>query len=270
MELVVLGCSGSVEGPDSAASGYIVRDTITANPDHLLLDCGPGVLSAMQRAEDIDPSACHVAFSHMHADHCLDFPSLLVWRRFHPTAPSTQRHQLFGPTIAHRHLSAAGADAPERPDDFTDTFDINVYKVGEGLFDATTYPAHPIGPFTLYAATAVHPTEAYLLRVEDNAGNSLVYSGDTAWTDNLAHIAAGADVFLCEATWGENAEGQPSGMHISGEDAGRAAQAAGVGKLVLTHIPPWGDADAAVRGAARHYDGEILVARPGMRLTVGG
>ncbi|MCG7457085.1 MBL fold metallo-hydrolase, partial [Corynebacterium sp. ACRPH] len=95
MELVVLGCSGSVEGPDSAASGYIVRDTITANPDHLLLDCGPGVLSAMQRAEDIDPSACHVAFSHMHADHCLDFPSLLVWRRFHPTAPSTQRHQLF-------------------------------------------------------------------------------------------------------------------------------------------------------------------------------
>lgn len=269
MELVVLGCSGSVEGPDSAASGYIVRDTTTATTDHLLLDCGPGVLSAMQRAEDIDPSACHVAFSHMHADHCLDFPSLLVWRRFHPTASSTQRHQLLGPAIAHRHLSAAGADAPERPDDFTDTFDINVYEVGEGLFDATTYPAHPIGPFTLYAATAVHPTEAYLLRVEDNAGHSLVYSGDTAWTDNLAHIAAGADVFLCEATWGEKAEGQPTGMHISGEDAGRAAQEAGVGKLVLTHIPPWGDADAAVRGAARHFDGEILVARPGMRLTVG-
>ena len=58
-------------------------------------------------------------------------------------------------------------------------------------------------------------------------------------------------------------------MHISGEDAGRAAQAAGVGKLVLTHIPPWGDAEGAVRGAARHYDGEILVARPGMRLTIG-
>ena len=55
MELVVLGCSGSVEGPDSAASGYIVRDTTTATTDHLLLDCGPGVLSAMQRIEDIDP-----------------------------------------------------------------------------------------------------------------------------------------------------------------------------------------------------------------------
>ena len=234
----------------------------------LLLDCGPGVLAAMQAEKDIDPANCHVAFSHMHADHCLDFPSLLVWRRFHPTAPAQGTHTMLGPTIAYEHLSYAGGDYPDQPDAFADTFEVRRHHAGAGRFSGESYPATAIGDLTVYSTRAVHPTESYILRVEDAAGRSLVYSGDTGWTENLVDIAAGADVLLCEATWGECSGGKPEGMHLCGGDAGRAARLAGVRTLILTHIPPWGDAEATRRSAAVEFDGEILVATQGMRHAI--
>ena len=114
---------------------------------------------------------------------------------------------------------------------------------------------------------AIHPTEAYIIRFEDSSGFSVVYSGDTAPTPALARIAAGADVLVCEATWGDGGATMPEGMHLSGAEAGEAAQAAGVGRLVLTHIPPWGDKAATSAAAARHYTGPIEVARPGLRIS---
>lgn len=272
MELLVLGSSGSVAGPHNAASGYLVRSAGT----DVLTDCGPGVLAALQRQAanpvpgtvPVDPSVCHVVFSHMHADHCLDFPSLLVWRRFHPTDPAQGVHRLLGPEMAKVHLSRAGADYLDIPDDFSDTFEVSAFVPGTGPFNPERYPAHPMGSLTFYAAEAVHTTESYLMRIHDDTGRSLVYTGDTAPTENLQHLAAGADVLLCEATWGENGVDKPAGMHLSGEDAGRAAAEAGVGLLVLTHIPPWGDVEATVRGAHRFFDGEIRVAEPGMLLNI--
>lgn len=272
MELLVLGSSGSIAGPHNAASGYLVRTERT----DLLADCGPGVLAELQRqaidpapgVAPVDPAACHVAFSHMHADHCLDFPSLLVWRRFHPTNPAHGIYSLVGPEMAKTHLSRAGSDHPDTPDDFSDTFDVSVFQPGTGPFDPESYPTHQVGDLRIFAAEAVHTTESYLIRIHDNAGRSLVYTGDTAPTENLQNLAVGADVLLCEATWGENGIDKPAGMHLSGEDAGRAAAEAGVGLLVLTHIPPWGDVEATLRGARRFFDGEIRVAEPGMLLHI--
>lgn len=266
MELIVLGCSGSIAGPDSAASGYFLRGS---SGENVLLDMGPGVLSAMQRTPEVDPAQCHVIFSHMHADHCLDFPSLLVWRRYHPTAPATEKHMLVGPQMAQTHLQRAGGDYPDQPDNIEDTFEVLVHQVGEGEFDATTWPKHQIGQgLEVFSAPAVHTTESYLTRIHDKNGASIVYTGDTAPTDVLAKFARDADVLLCEATWGECGSDKPAGMHMAGCDAGEAAREAGVKTLILTHIPPWGDEEATLRGARREFDGEIFVAKPGLRLSI--
>ena len=45
MKLTVLGCSGSVPGPDSPASGYLVE----AEGYRLVLDLGHGAFGALQR-----------------------------------------------------------------------------------------------------------------------------------------------------------------------------------------------------------------------------
>ncbi|WP_407811409.1 MBL fold metallo-hydrolase, partial [Staphylococcus aureus] len=77
-----MGCSGSVTGPDSPASGYLL--TAPGTPP-LVIDFGPGVLGALQRYAD--PGEVTILLSHLHADHCLDMPGLLVWRRYHPNPP---------------------------------------------------------------------------------------------------------------------------------------------------------------------------------------
>lgn len=261
----MLGCSGSMPGPESPASGYLIAG---AGDERLLMDIGPGVLGAMQRTEGVEPSECHVVLSHMHADHCLDFPSLLVWRRFHPTHPARSVHHLIGPSIAQVHLAAASGDSPEDPDDFTDTFAVREHRCGSGPFDPDAWPVHKIGELSVFSAPATHTTEAYIVRVHDGAGRSVVYSGDTSPTPRLVEIAEGADVLLCEAAWGPSSEGKPEGMHMSGADAGRAARQAGVGKLIVTHIPPWGDAQATLAAAQAEFDGSAELAYPGMRVSI--
>ena len=72
MRLTVLGCSGSVVGPDSPASGYLLQ---APDSPPLVIDFGGGVLGALQR--HVDPGSVHVLLSHLHADHT-HVPSLLL------------------------------------------------------------------------------------------------------------------------------------------------------------------------------------------------
>lgn len=264
MELVVLGCSGSVPGPQTAASGYLVTG---GNEQDLLLDCGSGVLAQLQREAGVQPQHCHVVFSHLHADHCSDFPSLLIWRRWHPQRGAQQKSMLLGPSITHATLSRIGADHPDVPDDISDSFEVLVHQPGHGEFAADRYPCIAVGEYAVYSAPAVHNTEAYLTRVE-HEGRSLVYTGDTAWTDTLVDFARGADVMVAEATWGASSEGFPPGMHMSGAEAGIAAARAGVGRLILTHIPPWSDGNDALQAAREHFAGPVELAAAGMRIEI--
>src|SRR6267154_5013423 len=101
VRITVLGCSGSVVGPDSPASGYLLRAPDTPP---LVIDFGGGVLGALQR--HADPNSVHVLLSHLHADHCLDMPGLFVWRRYHPSPPKGKA-LLYGPSDTWARLGAA-------------------------------------------------------------------------------------------------------------------------------------------------------------------
>lgn len=246
MQLTILGCSGSVPVPENAATGYLM-----SFPDSpaIVMDMGPGTLAQLQRYQD--PSDVHVIFSHLHADHCADFPSLLVWRRYHPAAPANRRHLLFAPGDAPVRLGRASANELDGVDDFSDTFAFAPWKAGERqLIDDVYVTPYPV----------LHPIETFALRIENTkTGKVVTFSGDSAFCDALVDAARGADVFLCEAAWGETVEGKAPNMHMSGTEAGRVAKLAGVKKLVLVHLQPWGDVEATVAAARAEFDGEIIV-----------
>ena len=66
-----------------------------------------------------------------------------------------------------------------------------------------------------------------------HAGSTLAYSGDSAPSAELADLARGADLFLCEATLADAAgDGLPRG-HLSADEALAAAD----GPILLTHRP---------------------------------
>jgi ribonuclease BN (tRNA processing enzyme) len=76
--------------------------------------------------------------------------------------------------------------------------------------------------------------DAYGFRVRDpESGRLLAYSGDCAPSQELAGLAAGADLFVCEATLGDAKRDGPPRGHLTAEEALAAAD----GPILLTHRP---------------------------------
>lgn len=253
MRLTVLGCSGSVTGPDSAASGYLLTAPGTSP---VVLDFGGGVLGALQRF--VDPRDATVLLSHLHADHCLDVPGLLVWRRYGP-GESTGRAPMYGPTGTAHRIGVASAEIPGEVDDISDTMDLRIWQdrvpVQIGNLSVTPYRVN-------------HPPESFGFRVSDTGGHVLAYSGDTAVCDEVVELARGADVFLCEASWTHAPGERPEGIHLSGLEAGQIAERAGVGELLLTHVPPWTSRTAVLAEARSAFSGPVHLVSAGEQFDV--
>ena len=238
MKLTVIGCSGSVPGPAGPASAYLVEH----DGFRLLLDLGSGAFGALQR--HVDPAAVDaVVLSHLHPDHCLDLCPYVVYHRYAGSDP-LPRLPLLGPAETHDRIAAAYD--PGSRSGLGDVFDVAAVTAGE----------RGLGPFRLRFERMSHPGEAYAVRLEAE-GRTLTYSGDTAPSDALVRLAAGSDVLLCEASYAEPAPGKrnPPGLHMTGREAGEHATAAGAGRLMLTHIPPWIDARRTAEDAAGAFAG---------------
>ena len=238
MKLTVVGCSGSAPGPKSAASCYLVEH----DGFRLLLDLGNGAfgsLQALAEPESIDA----VFLSHLHADHCLDIAPFVVWHRYSGRA-SNGRVPLYAPVAAERRLALAyDADG----EGVTDVFDF--VPVGAGSFT--------LGPFEVTLARTAHPVECYAIRLTVD-GKSLVYTGDTGPCERVIALARGADVLLAEAAHPPG-PGLPGGLHLTGREAGEHAAAAGVGRLLLTHIPAWVDEIGQLFAASAVFSESELV-----------
>ena len=246
MKLTVLGCSGSMPGPDSPASGYLVE----ADGFRLVVDLGHGAFGALQRhVRPVDVDA--VIITHLHADHCIDLTAYIVALRYgshgYKWTEPTRRIPVIGPSGTHDRLAAA--------------YDPLARKLGlNELFKFSTPVAGELGPFTVDFATMNHPLPTSGVRI-GHAGSSLVYSADTGESPELVQLADGADVLLCEASVGPDEPLVPD-LHLTGRMAGEHATKAGVGKLIVTHVPPWLSRDAQGAEAAKAFDGPIEVARP--------
>ena len=238
MRLTVVGCAGSAPGPSSPASCYLVEH----DGFRLVLDLGSGSFGPLQT--HVDPAAVDAVFlSHLHADHCLDVAPFVVWHRYSGRA-SKKHVPLYAPVAAERRLALAyDADG----DGITDVFDF--VPVGPGSFT--------LGPFEVTLARTAHPVECYAIRLTAD-GRSLVYTGDTGASAAVVELARGADVLLSEAAH-PDVPGLPRDLHLTGREAGEHAAAAGVVRLLLTHVPAWVDPAGQLAGARAAFPAAELV-----------
>jgi ribonuclease BN (tRNA processing enzyme) len=248
VRLTILGCSGSIPGPGTAASGYLVE----AGGFVLAVELGNGTLARLQALRDpFDLDA--LVLTHLHPDHCADFSALTVLRRYHPVPPYDRRPPLlpvYAPAGAPTRLANAYApDETERAGtDLTDAYRF------EELTDGTTAR---LGPLEVTAVAVRHPTPAFGVRIT-HGGRTLAYTGDTGPCAALDELARDADVLLCEATWTDSPD-RPAGVHLSGLQAGELAKRARAGRLLLTHVAPWTDRAAILNEAVSAFPASTLV-----------
>ena len=246
MRLSVLGSNGTYPTPDRPASGYLVA----SGSSSVLLDMGPGVFPAVLATGGL-PDA--IVLSHGHADHCLDVLSLFSYLRFDAT--DRWGMPVYAPAgVIERLAGFSGAD----PDhDFFRVLQPRLIEPGAVL---------EIGDLIVRIGAAVHPVPAVCVRVEGR-DKSIVYSGDTGPGGDLAGLAVGADLLLCEATL----QGIPGPdrfpHHLYAVEAGALAHEARVRNLIVTHIGPALDPDVSVREAASRFTGPIRAAEPGLEVA---
>jgi ribonuclease BN (tRNA processing enzyme) len=245
VKLTVIGCSGSVPGPDSPASSYLVE----AEGYRLLVDLGHGAFGQLQRyvtPGDIDA----IVVSHLHADHCIDLTAYVVSLRYGGAGfrSPDRRIPLVGVAGTRDRLESAYDPLARK-------------QATQELFSYSTATAGELGPFRMSYARMNHPTPTNAVRIE-HAGSSLVYSADTGVSAELVGLARGADVLLCEASVGPDEPLIPD-LHLTGRLAGEHARRAGTGRLIVTHVPPWNSPQIAAEHAATAFDGDIEIATAG-------
>lgn len=245
-----LGTSGALPSlrRDSTSIVFAGRD------DAVLIDCGGSPLQKLLLAA-VDPGRLSlVIITHLHADHAYGLPSLvqslLLLRRTEPLR------------LACREEHAESVHAL-----------LTVFRLRgrPGMFPLVIepVPARPESPVagTSSFAISASPTEhgdmpSLALRVAPRGGaGTVVYSSDTAFCPAVVDLARGAHTLIHEATYSDRATARP-GAHSTAAEAGMAAAAAGVTRLILTHIDAahHDEVDAMAADARARFSGEVEVA----------
>jgi ribonuclease BN (tRNA processing enzyme) len=247
VRLTVLGCAGSHPGPGRACSSYLLE----ADGYRLLLDCGNGSMTNLLRVcapRDVDA----VVLSHRHHDHWADLVGLYVALRFDPAGAASV--PVYGPAGLGDFI---GQILPG-DDTFAQVCPFSTVAAGDRL---------ELGPFALAFFAAHHPPETLAVRVT-HGSRVVAYSADSAPSEELVAAARDADLFIADCTFLAAGGPYDDGIHMTAEQAGQQATAAGVRRLLVTHVWPGNDPADAAAEAATTFAGETLVARDCLELDV--
>lgn len=273
VDVTLIGTGALMPLPDRALASVLLK----CNGRTILFDCGEGTQSAARKAGVSLINVDMIALTHYHGDHIFGLPGLLqtmqVMERTNPLV-------IVGPKGIFSSLKPLLEAAGELPyeikltelNEETVRLDSFVQGFTASAFLTAFATEHRVSSFgylfTLERAGKFYPEKAQALNVpvnlwselqkgnsvetengtvtpemvlgEKRKGISFVVSGDTAECDNLVRYSENADLFVCEATFGENEQKDLAAErgHMTFSQAAETAKKANVKKLCLTHFSP--------------------------------
>lgn len=185
-----------------------------------LLDCGPSTLPALRRA-GLDPADLDaVILSHLHGDHFGGLPFFFI-------------HYLYNRPRS-RPLEVAGPPGTE-----TRVRELMRLMYGKKDLSFVVFPVLEPDAVTTVAGAEVlgfrvpHQTDAVSLGLRVTvAGRTVLFSGDSSWTDQFITHSRGADLFICECCHYD----APSPSHLSYVEIASRRERLECKRLILTHM----------------------------------
>ncbi len=218
--LRVLGSGDAFNAAGALHSAYFVEH----DGGKLLMECGPCVLAGMKRHGVAADAPDAVLISHLHGDHFGGLPFLFLEYTFC--------------TPRDRPLEVAG---PEGIEERVETLHAALYKeagcrcLDFGVRFRTVRPGDQLelAGFSVEAFEVPHPAEPYSLGFRVSGSDAtLLFSGDSAWTEEFVSRSQGTDLFLCECCSLEPA----SNVHINYREILEHRARLGCKRLLLTHL----------------------------------
>ena len=287
MKLTLLGTGTPAPSLKRASSGYLVE----IGDDRIVMDHGPGahhrLIESGTRAVDIT----HVFLSHLHYDHCMDYPRLVL-QRWDMGADLVPDLKVYGPSplarMTEQLFSEEGVFGPDIHARTSHRLSIDIFEARGGT-PPRRRPAPQVREVhagdvvetsrwkvTVGTASHVQPyLECLAFRVDCDEG-SLVYSGDSGGVPgDMIALARGCDVLVHMCHFFSGTEPTPEyregcGSHL---DCARIARDAGVGTLVLTHVLAQidrpGVREQIVKEIRDIYDGTVIWGEDLMEIPIG-
>lgn len=248
MRLTVLGYWGGYPEAGEATSAYL----LTSGKRHYLIDCGSGSIAQLFKYIRLkDLRTCFL--SHFHFDHSADLGVLqyaYLMNSYHDKDAA--------------HLTIYAPATPEA--------NRQLYESVRGSTMRTIQSDDVIvvDDLTIRFLRTHHPVETLAMRFEGQGGESFVYTSDTSYFPELVSFARGANVLLAESSFYADAlddTAQAAG-HLRSYEAARLAEAAGVQRLYLTHLPHHGLHQALLTEAKQHFGGLVTLVHSGLEIEV--
>ena len=224
--------------------------------EKLLFDAGAGTLRRMLECGVTIFDISYIFFSHFHPDHTAELVPFLFATKYSARNPRKKPLTLIagkGFSAFYQALKQAYGAWIELDADILSVVEMSTQAPDRLDFDLFSVSTRP----------AAHNPESISYRIVSPSGYSVVYSGDTDYTDNLITLATDAQVLICECSHPDEEKIQG---HLSPSLAGEIATLAGVKKLVLTHFYPQCDGFDIEKECRKTYNGELVLAEDLMRL----
>jgi len=269
-QLRTWGTRGSlpVSGPEFVAFGGSTTCVELRCGEHVLLfDAGSGLLPAGRALKAQGVTRTHLLFTHCHYDHIIGFP--YFGGLFDPAATV----DIWAGHMARSITTTEMIHAFMRPPFFPVAPDVCPARIRCHDF-APGDVLQPEDEITLHTGSLTHPGGAVGYRITWR-GRSVAIITDTEHQPGVLDpvvlaLIAGVDLFVYDACYTEAEMGMFRGFgHSSWQQAVALAQAAGVGRVALSHHAPWrtdtdlhameAQAQAVLPGAFFARDGQVTV-----------
>ncbi len=272
--LILLGTAG---GPSIKKARAQPANALLVNNSVYIIDAGNGVARQMALAGVSAKQLRAVFITHNHTDHNADYGTLLLrsW-----LSGLKEPVDTFGPPplkqMTNDYMKYMAWEINLRISDENRVPLSDLIRAHNIQEDGVIYKDENV---TVTAFEVPHGAAkpSYGFRF-DTADRSIVFSGDTARSDNLIRAAKDADVLVHEVVSVHGVDAivnriDPGNKalarhiieaHTPTEEVGQVAAEAGVKKLVLSHFVPSGlpafdNPELWIEGVRKHYQGEIVV-----------
>ncbi len=248
MRLTILGSGTCVPYNRRGSSSYALELPKTK----MLLDCGNGATWKLGKVGinylDID----HILITHFHPDHTSDLIPFLFATRYSYGSTREKPLHLWGPPGFGGFFSAL-------KEAYSDWITPEELLVNDIECDRMQ-----LGDFILRSAHTLHTENSLAYRI-DSEGKSLVYTGDTDYSESLVKLAENTDILLIECSMPDDLKVEG---HLSPAGVSRIAYESGAKKIILTHLYPVCDESDILALMRNQIDADVVVAEDLLVITL--
>lgn len=290
--LILLGTAG---GPKTRKYRSQPAALLVVNDQRFLIDCGAGTSRQLAQVGYDPADISRVFLTHLHFDHTEGLAALLA---FDWVSQQAHTIQVYGPPGTHELVQSAisydmipanifkamgsgpvdmskiavglSKEVSTTPRVIYQDQDVKVTAVENTHYSATDIPRQPYGQPHSYS---------YRFEMKDR---TIVFTGDTGPSPAVTKLASGADILVSEvidpqviaaqAKSSSGSEAQREAViahftreHLTPNEVGKMAKAAGVRMVVLTHLGLAKDEEGAaapfIKGVHQEFSGPVVAGR---------